>query len=135
MKLDKKDLKLIELAKDIVKKNKDLYEEKTLIVGAVVRTASGKIYKGINLKTSHSICAEQVAIGQAFAEGERKLDTIVAVKYAEDGNIKVVSPCGLCRYTMDKLATNINVIVVDEKTEDVSKVNINELLPYPYNRN
>lgn len=135
MELDKKDLKLIELAKDIVKKNKDLYEEKNLIVGAVVKASSGKIYKGINLKTSHSVCAEQVAIGQAFAEGERQLDTIVAVKYSENGDIKVVSPCGLCRYIMDKLETNLNVIVIDEKTEEVSKVNINELLPYPYNRN
>jgi len=135
MELDKKDLKLIDLAKKVLEDNKDLYQDKNIVVSAVVRTKSGKVYKGINLKTSHSVCAEQVAIGQALADGERELDTIVAVKYNGDGIISVVSPCGLCRYIMDKLELNINVIVIDEKTEKLFKVNIDKLLPYPYNRN
>ena len=97
MKLNNNDIELIQIATDIINQNIDLYSEKDMIVGAVVRTKSGKIYKGINIKTSHSICAEQVAIGQALANGEREFDTIVAVKFNKGGAIRVVSPCGLCR--------------------------------------
>ena len=133
MELNKSDNELITLAKQIVEDNKDLYD-KDLIVGCVVKAKSGNIYKGINIKTSHSICSEQVAIGQALANGERELDTIVAAKFNKDGTSRVVSPCGLCRYTFEKLGMNMNVIVEDESGE-VIKVKANELLPYPYKRN
>jgi len=134
MNLDKKDLELIELAKNIVKENKDLYPNSNEIVGAIVLSKSGKIYRGINIKTSHSICAEQVAIGQAFACGERELDTIVATKMNIDGSMRVVSPCGLCRYTLDKLNLDVNVIVEDVENDVILKVKAQDLLPYPYKR-
>jgi cytidine deaminase len=106
-----------------------------MIVGSAIRTKAGNIYKGINIKSSHSVCAEQVAIGQALANGEREFDTIVAVKFNKDKKIRAISPCGLCRYILDKLNMDINVIVEDEKTGKVLKVKASELLPYPYNRN
>jgi len=134
MELTNNDYELINLAKQIVEDNKDLYE-KDLIVGCILKTKSGNIYKGINIKTSHSICAEQVAIGQALASGERQFDTIVAAKFNKDGTSRVVSPCGLCRYTFDKLEMDMNVIVEDEKSGNILKVKASELLPYPYNRN
>lgn len=134
MKLNNSDLELIEIAKEVLNRNKDLYQ-KDMVVSSVVKTKSGNIYKGINIKTSHSVCAEQVSIGQALASGERELDTIVAVKYNKGGGVRVVSPCGLCRYIMDKLELDINVIVEDEKTGKILKVKACELLPYPYNRN
>jgi cytidine deaminase len=134
MNLTKQDNELIEIAKDIVLNNKDLYPNSIEVVGAVVLAKSGKIYKGINIKTSHSICAEQVAIGQAFACGERELDTIVAVKLNADGTARVVSPCGLCRYTMDKLSLDMNVIIEDVEKDIVLKVKAHKLLPFPYKR-
>jgi len=134
MKLNNTDKSLINMASEIVSKNKDLYPNSSEIVGAVVLAKSGKIYKGINIKTSHSICAEQVALGQAFACGERELDTIVAVKMNIDGSMRVVSPCGLCRYTLDKLNLDMNVIVEDVDKDIVLKVKAHELLPYPYKR-
>ena len=48
-------------------------------------------------------------------------------------NVKVISSDKLLVNYMQE--NNINVIVIDEKTEELFKVNINELLPYPYNRN
>ena len=132
MKITIQDKKLIEIASEIVKTNIDLYEEN--IVGCALRTKTGKIYKGINLKTSHSVCAEQVAIGQAFACGEREIDTIVAVKSCEDGEIRVVSPCGLCRYIFDKLELDLNVIVEDIEKGELKKVKSSVLMPYPYVR-
>ena len=103
-------------------------------VGCVIKAKSGKIYKGINIKTSHSVCAEQIALGQALACGERKFDTLVAVKMNADGDCRVVSPCGLCRYIFEKFNININVIVEDVKTGKILKVKSNTLLPYPYKR-
>ena len=134
MELNKTDKSLIAMATEIVNNNKDLYPNSSEIVGAIVLAKSGKVYKGINIKTSHSICAEQVAIGQAFACGERELDTIVAVKMNADGSMRVVSPCGLCRYTLDKLNLDMNVIVEDVEKDIVLKVKVQELLPYPYKR-
>ena len=136
MKLNKKDLELIEIAKDVVRQNCDLYENKAMHVGCVILAKSGKVYKGINIKTSHSVCAEQVALGQALASGERELQTIVAVKYNPDfETFRVVSPCGLCRYMFDKMGLNIYVIVEDIKNGKVVKVKADELLPYPYKQN
>ena len=135
MKLNKKDCELIEFATQVLKQNEDLYEDKNILVGCAVRAKSGKIYAGVNIKTSHSICAEQVALGQALACGERQIDTIVAVKFDEAGQHRIVSPCGLCRYTFDKLNMDINVIVYDEKNKTIQKVKASKLLPYPYKRN
>lgn len=134
MKLSKKDQELIDVATEVVKSNCDLYKTKGLHVGAAVRAKSGKIYKGINIKTSHSICAEQVAMGQAFACGERDLETMVAVKMNDDGSTRVVSPCGLCRYTFDKFNDDFEVILEDVDSGETLKVSSLELLPYPYKR-
>lgn len=134
MKLNQQDKQLIELATGIAKDNKDLYEKRDMIVACVVLAKSGKIYKGVNIRTSHSICAEQVAIGQAFACGERELDTIVTVKMDKNGSVRPISPCGLCRYTFDKLNLNMNVIVEDVDKDIVLKVKVSDLLPYPYRR-
>ena len=135
MKLTTNDLKLIEYATEVLQANLDLNADKDTIVSCALSTKSGKIYKGVNIATSHSVCAEQVAIGQAFANCERDLDTIVAVKLDDDGvTPKVTSPCGLCRYIMNKRELDIFVIVEDIKTGKVLKVKASELLPYPYQR-
>lgn len=134
MRLTNLDKELIEMATKVAKDNSDRYTDISMHTGCVVKAKSGKIYKGVNIKTSHSICAEQVAIGQALACGERQFDTIVAVKMNGDGTARVVSPCGLCRYIMDKLNVDINVIVEDVKNGKALKVKATELLPYPYKR-
>lgn len=134
MTLSKQDRELIDVATEVVKANSDLYKNKEMHVGAAVRASSGKIYKGININTSHSICAEQVAMGQAFACGERDLEAMVAVKMNADGSTRVVSPCGVCRYIFDKFNDSFDVIVEDIETGKVLKVDSLELLPYPYRR-
>lgn len=134
MKLNKQDKELIEIATEVVKSNCDIYTNLGMHVGCALRAKSGKIYKGINLKTSHSICAEQVAIGQAFVSGEREIDTLVAVKMDNEGGTRVVSPCGLCRYIFEKMGLEFDVIVEDSQKGKVLKVKTTELLPYPYKR-
>ena len=134
MKLTKKDLDLITKATEVVKENADIYNNPAWHVGSILLAKSGKMYRGINIRTSHSICAEQIAIGQALANGEREFDTLVSVKMDSQGNCRVVSPCGVCRYTFDKLGMNFKVILENIATEEVLKVDAQELLPYPYKR-
>jgi len=135
VKLNDLDKELIQLATELVKGNSDIYSNISMHVGCVIKAKSGKIYKGVNIKTSHSICAEQVAYGQALANGEREFDTIVAVKMNADGTTRVVSPCGVCRYMFDKMGLDMYVIVEDIKNGKVVKVKAEELLPYPYKQN
>ena len=59
---------------------------------------------------------------------------IVVVKLNSDGTSRVVSPCGVCRYTFDKMNTNMWVVVEDVKNGKVLKVKAEELLPFPYKR-
>lgn len=134
MKINSEDLKLIELAKEVVNNNCDIYSNKAMHVACILKAKSGNIYKGINIKTSHSVCSEQVALGQALACGEREFDTMVTVKMGRDGSTRVVSPCGLCRYTYDKLDIDLDVIVEDIEKGEILKVKASELLPYPYKR-
>lgn len=134
MKLNDKDKELITMATEVAISNSDRYTDKSMHTGCVIKTKSGKIYKGVNIKTSHSVCAEQVAIGQALACGEREFDTIVAVKLNSDGGARVISPCGVCRYLFDKLGVELNVLVEDIKNGKVVKVKAEDLLPYPYKR-
>lgn len=135
MKLNDMDKELIALATEVVNANSDMYSNPAMHVGCVIKAKSGKIYKGVNIKTSHSICAEQVAFGQALACGEREFDTIVAVKMNADRSTRVVSPCGVCRYMFEKLnIDNMYVIVEDVKSGKTLKVKAGELLPYPYKR-
>ena len=130
MKLTKKDEELIEVATNIVKNNCNIYERPNQHVACALRAKSDKIYVGMNLKSSHSVCSEQVAIGQAFANGEREFKTIVAVQLDNNLNPHSVSPCGLCRYVFDKL--NLNMLVIVPQGKKPTKVKIKDLLPYPY---
>ena len=68
MRLTKKDEELIDVATSVVKNNSDIYERPNQHVACALRAKSDKIYVGMNLKSSHSVCSEQVAIGQAFDE-------------------------------------------------------------------
>lgn len=133
MKLNKEDKELIKIATIVVKSNCDLYETDKHVACALL-AKSGNIYKGMNLYTSHSVCAEQVALGQAFANNERKFKTIVAVRMLKDGSTTVIAPCGLCRYIFDKLGLDLYVIVPDEEGKQLVKVKASTLLPYQYKR-
>jgi cytidine deaminase len=68
-------------------------------VGAAVRTASGNIYLGLDLRSRKSaICAEPGAISAAHSAGDYQLESIIAVCVTRDGSVTVpISPCGACR--------------------------------------
>jgi len=80
---------------------KERYKEYFISIGGALRTESGKIYTGINLKygvRNVSACAETMAIHKALDDGDEELDTVVGVKYFPDtDSYEVVNGCGWCR--------------------------------------
>src|SRR3954467_976209 len=79
-------------------------------VGAALRTASGRIYLGVNVENSSfglTNCAERVAIGAAVAAGEREF---VAIAVASRTG---VSPCGACRQVLAEFNPNLPIMMID----------------------
>lgn len=80
------------------------------LVGAALRTKSGKIYGGCNVENATyglTICAERVAIFKAISEGEREFD---AIAVATDTDA-LTSPCGACRQLIWEFCGDVPVIL------------------------
>ncbi|MNE57797.1 Blasticidin-S deaminase [compost metagenome] len=77
-----------------------------------------------------------MVIGKAISEGYKEFDTIVAVRHpdpdSEDREIRVVSPCGMCRELIADYARDCKVILPGE--EGLAKADILDLLPLRYSR-
>lgn len=130
------DQTLVASAKEIIKKR---YEWERHHVSAALRTKTGEIFTAVHLEASLSrvtVCAEAMVIGKAISEGYKEFDTIVAVRHpdpdSEDREIKIVSPCGMCRELIADYARDCKVIVLEE--DQLTKVEILELLPMRYSR-
>lgn len=130
------DQTLVASAKEIIKKR---YEWGRHHVSAALRTRTGEIFTAVHLEASLSrvtVCAEAMVIGKAISEGYKEFDTIVAVRHpdpdSEDREIRVVSPCGMCRELIADYAGECKVIVKEE--DNLAKVDILDLLPLRYAR-
>ena len=126
--INDKDYEVVRMAQEVIVSNYDSVNF-NYTVGAAVRGKSGKIYIGINVYSIHGACAEQVALGNAIANGEREFLTIVAVR-GKDGK-EVIPPCGNCRQILNDYAPNCEVII--SKGDGIlRKVLAKELLPFAY---
>lgn len=97
-------------------------------VGACVLTEDGNIYKGCNIENASfglTVCAERVAMFNAYSEGERKLKAI-AVVADTDGP---VSPCGACRQVMMELGGEDMVVILSNMKGDHAIMTVKDLLP------
>ena len=125
-KLTQKDLKLIEEAKKVIKRNYRNKGEVLSTVGASLESKSGKIYCGVNIesKTSAptSICAETGAISNMLSNGEREIKTIVGL-WIDGKKYGIMPPCGACRHIISQFG-NPFVILDNNK-----KVKLNDLYP------
>ncbi|AIQ19829.1 MULTISPECIES: cytidine deaminase [Paenibacillus] len=130
------DQTLIASAVEIIKKR---YEWERHHVSAALRTKTGEIFTAVHLEASLSrvtVCAEAMVIGKAISEGYKEFDTIVAVRHpdpdSEDREIKVVSPCGMCRELIADYGKDCKVILIED--DNLTKVDIIDLLPLRYAR-
>lgn len=121
------DQRLIEAARDVLRRN---YHPVRHSVGAAVLCASGRIYTGINVEAcGYGPCAEPIAIGAAFTNGERDVLAIVAVCKRGD-EYPVLSPCGNCRQLLLDYAPEAMVIL--DADGEVVKTEARNLLPGAY---
>ena len=134
--ITQEDYELVEEARNIIKKH---YKHSRHQVGSAIRTKSGKIITAVNIEAylrKMDICAEAIAIGKFILDDEDKIETIVAVRYPhpyeENQEIKVVSPCGMCRELIHDYGSHIKVIISNNDT--LEKYSIRELLPFKYKR-
>lgn len=78
-------------------------------VGAVVVTASGATFEGVNVENASyrvTTCAEQTALVVMCAAGAR--EEVVAVVVAGDGDVPC-TPCGACRQMIAELGPRATV--------------------------
>jgi cytidine deaminase len=98
-------------------------------VGAAVLTRAGKIFKGCNVENISlrlTLCAEEVAVGAAVANGNKELVAIAVVADSKDP----VMPCGACRQLLAEF--NPAMEIVSAKLDgSVEQHSLSELLPRP----
>lgn len=120
------DRSLIAAARDALRRR---YRPHHHSVGAAVRTASGRVYAGINLDASpHGPCAEPIAMGAALTAGERIVGIVAVTR--SGARYRVLPPCGSCRQLLADYAPGAAVITVERGKVGTAKVA--DLLPAPY---
>ncbi len=97
------------------------------MVGAAVRTDTGKIFTGCNIESASyglTVCAERVAIWKALSEGERNFTNLAV---AADTRT-LTPPCGTCRQIIWEFAKQADIVMVNLHGEREA-VHIENLLP------
>jgi len=132
-KLSAKDKDLIQLGKQTAIRGFIDDRENSVgcdLAGALI-TNSGKIFTGINMdvksSSGASTCGERSAILHMLSQGEKEINTMVAVwisrDYKKNGEWGILPPCGICRHVMNQFG---NPWVIISKTE---KVKLRDLFP------
>lgn len=101
-------------------------------VSALVKTKSGKIFKGVNIENaaySPTICAERSALASAISNGEREFSYIII-----NGDSKDTFPCGVCRQFIREFADTDTKIVIANSTDDYKIYTIEDLLPHSFSK-
>lgn len=125
--LTDKDLELIDIASETIKRNYDK-ENYRHTVAAVIRCKDGKIYKGINISSIHGACSEMIAVGAAMTDGEREFESLVSVR-GENGE-EILPPCGNCRQFLSDYMPDCKVII--KTNNGLKKIAVRDLLPFAY---
>jgi cytidine deaminase len=97
------------------------------LVGAAVRTDTGKIFTGCNIESASyglTVCAERVAIWKALSEGERSFTNLAVAADTES----LTPPCGTCRQIIWEFARNADIVLVNPRG-DREALHIKDLLP------
>jgi len=98
---------LIDTAKKLISQR---FKENRHHLAAALKSKCGKVFTGLQLKTSVAgaeICAEAVAISAAAEEGITAVETIVVVNRIGD----VIAPCGNCRELLIDYCPDAEIIV------------------------
>ena len=98
-------------------------------VGAAVESVSGKIFSGCNVENASyglTVCAERIAIFNAVAAGETRLQRLAVVADSSEP----VAPCGACRQVMAEFG--VRQIFMYNTAGQCKTVELSDLLPYAF---
>ena len=99
-------------------------------VGAALRTASGRIFQGVNIENASfglTICAERVAMFKALSEGHRTFRRVAVVADTD----APTPPCGACRQILWEFGGDLEVILANLRRE-TGRHQLRDLLPLPF---
>jgi cytidine deaminase len=119
---------------------------------SALECTDGTIINGINVKaTGGGPCAEISALSNALVNGYSKFNRIVTVRFNENKELFVVSPCGMCRQMIYDYCPTTKVLLPWEEsqnTQNIIEINskvhpklidqklvaatIDEILPYAF---
>jgi cytidine deaminase len=133
--LSKKSQQLIKEAKSALQYAYNPYSN--FAVGAALTTETGKLFTGTNVENaSHgaSICAERVALTNAYSAGHRDIQKLAIIGYGnQEESDRITPPCGICRQVyFEAVQSNnkdITVILPSYDNSTVIITSIKELLP------
>ena len=118
-----------ELFNAAIKVRKNAYAPySNFLVGAALRSSSGKIYIGCNVENiayPEGTCAEAGAIASMIAAGDREIKELTVVADSP----KPVAPCGGCRQKISEFANGSMVISLATTSGVISSTSLEELLP------
>lgn len=121
------------LIEETIKNKKNSYSPySNFRVSALVKTKSGKIFKGVNIENaaySPTICAERSALASAISNGEREISYIII-----NGDSKDTFPCGVCRQFIREFADSDTKIVIANSADDYKIYTIEDLLPHSFSK-
>ena len=97
------------------------------LVGAAVRTASGKTFLGCNVENASyglAVCAERSAVFAAITAGEKQFECMAI---ATQGG---AMPCGACRQVLSEFNPDLPIYIVDvDKPDKIVEGSLWDLLP------
>ncbi|MCI0362166.1 MAG: cytidine deaminase [Planctomycetaceae bacterium] len=97
------------------------------LVGAAVRTASGKTFLGCNVENASyglAVCAERSAVFAAITAGEKQFECMAIA--TQGGSM----PCGACRQVLSEFNPDLPIYIVDvENPDKIVEGNLWDLLP------
>jgi len=125
--LSDKDYQLVDRAKETFV---EYHDPKHHEVSAAIRTSSGNVYTAMSLDTTigtDAVYAEPIAIGRAIMNDETQIDVSVAIWEGPDGEMGVISACGICRELIRDYNPETWIIVPED--DSLVKYRVSELLP------
>ena len=118
-----------ELFNAAIKVRKNAYAPySNFLVGAALRSSSGKIYIGCNVENiayPEGTCAEAGAIASMIAAGDTEIKELTVVADSP----KPVAPCGGCRQKISEFSNSSTVISLATTSGVISSTSLGELLP------
>lgn len=108
-------------------RNRSVAPFSNFLVGAAVRTETGKIFTGCNIESASyglTVCAERVAIWKALSEGERNFTNLAVAADTQT----LTPPCGTCRQIIWEFAKFADIVMVNLQGNREA-VHIENLLP------